>query len=163
MINMFLDWLKRRGSWRMIQRNGSDYLERYFLLRVGRRNVYLHRVWQNDPDDPHTHPWWSCSIIVKGGYTESFLGGATFLRKRGDIVFRDPNSFHRLSLPEGAAPGSTWTIFITGSRKKSWGFMTKDGYQDAGEYSREDVAIHGLDFVLKGVLFPRIIWLTDKR
>ena len=162
MENKFLRWLKRRGSWRMITRNGQPYLERYVLLKLGNASLYIHRFWQSDPDDPHCHPWWSMSYILKGGYREYFADGTYIDRKPGDKVLRDATTFHRVTL-NGAKPGSAWTLFFTWKRKREWGFLTKDGWVPASEYSREKVAVYGKDFVYKGRLFPRIEWLTDRR
>ena len=103
------------------------------------------------------------SYILKGGYREYFADGTYLDRNPGDKVLRDATTFHRVELPEGAAPGSAWTIFFTWKRKRMWGFLTDDGWQPANEYSREKVAVYGKDFVYKGRLFPRIEWLTDRR
>lgn len=150
----------------MIQRNREDYLERAFLFKYRGASHYLHRFWQNDPDDVHDHPYWSISIILKGGYREYFADGTFIDRKAGDIVMRDATTFHRIELPEGAEPGSAWTLFFTWKRKRDWGFLTKDGWVNAKDYMQNgenEVAVYGRDFITEGVFFPRVKWLTDRR
>jgi hypothetical protein len=144
----------------MIKRNEADYLERYFLWRSKQGRTYLHRLWANDPDDLHCHPWWNISIILKGRYREHFMDGTYLDRKAGDIIFRSAKEFHRLELIDGDEPGSCWTLFIAFKHLKDWGFMTKDGWIRASEYERQHVEVFGRDFTIEGRLFPKMVWLT---
>lgn len=151
--------MKRRGSWRMIKRDNEDYLERYMIFRCGFLNIYLHCLWQNDEDDPHCHPWWNFSWIFRGSYIEHFLDGTFAIRKKGDFVFREARSFHRLEIPEGVAPGETWSLFITLKKVRGWGFLTSKGWVKASDYCEEEVEIYGRDFILKGIFFPVVVKL----
>jgi len=158
-MNWFTSWLKRRGSWRMIQRDGEDYLERYFLLRLFGHDWYLHSFWKSDPDDVHDHPYDNTSFILKGGYREYFYDGTFKDRGRWSYIFRQAELAHRIEVAPGSE-GKTWTIFHKGKRRREWGFYTSKGWQAAAEYDREPVDVYGRDFVYKGWLFPRIVWLN---
>lgn len=157
MTERFLNWLKARGSYRMITRDGAPYLERYILFKSKRGSIYLHRFWASDPDEIHDHPWWSFSFILKGRYMEFFADGTWKMRLAGSRILRDAVSFHRIELAEGDAPGSAWTLFFTGPKVRQWGFFNKQGqWESARDYSRQDVEVKGRDFTYKGTIFPKV-------
>ena len=112
------------------------YLRRYFLWRSTYFNIYLHNIRLPDTDDdPHDHPWWFVSILLRGGYHEQSFGwdwyrsarenGPVIFRSRG-IAYRNKHAVHKIL----AVRPNTWSLVITGPRKKgmSWGFLTKDGW-----------------------------------
>ena len=162
MANIFLRWLEKRGSHRMIIRNGEDYLERYFIYRGPKFSIYLHRVWDSDDDYLHDHPWRNMSWILKGGYREHFVDGTYLDRKKGDKVFRDPRSLHRLELFEDAEPGSTWSLFLKWERVRDWGFLTPSGWVAARDYTEQPVEVYGRDFIFKGRFFPKFVKLKGR-
>lgn len=55
-----------------IHRGAGVYLRRWYIIPRNRWfNMYLHHfVQSDDPRALHDHPWWSCSIILRGGYYE---------------------------------------------------------------------------------------------
>jgi len=108
------------------------YLHRYYLLPKNRfLNVYLHRFQEADPGrDLHDHPWWSLSVVVKGRYVEqhSEAGGEVRTRTLGGIrrlALRRPTTRHTITW---VAPGGCWTIFVTGPKRREWGFHTRAGW-----------------------------------
>lgn len=113
------------------QVDGSLYLRRIYLLPF----MYLHLIAQADDDRHlHNHPWvWARSLILRGGYLENFHDqprtGWTW-RTRGSWVKLGSSLYHRIALVE---PG-TWTLFVSGPRTQSWGFMTSKGHVDFKEY-----------------------------
>lgn len=128
---------------RRISGRDGDYLHRWYiaghvpewvsgdgLLAWLPFTIYVHRFLRADADrETHNHPWtWSRSIIIFGGYIEERLtkdGPILIDRKPGDSHEIKHNTFHRVArLYEDDA----WTIFITGPRRGSWGFMTKHGF-----------------------------------
>lgn len=128
---------------RRIMGREGDYLHRYYVagsvptwvdgngfLPWLPFTIYVHRFIRADADrETHNHPWeWSRSFVVVGGYVEERLtkDGLTLIeRKPGDSHEINHNTFHRVAeLFEDDA----WTIFITGPRRGSWGFMTKHGF-----------------------------------
>ena len=155
---MFLKWLEKRGSWRMIKRNGDPYLKRFYLFNSKWFMVDLHNILASDPDDLHDHPSWNITVLTGGAYLEHELDGTVSFRTPGFIRLRSPEQLHRLEVPEGYT--SAWSIFIRFKKIRTWGFLTSEGWIKASEYSRENVDIQGRDFELKGRLFPRVIWRT---
>lgn len=99
--------------------------------------IRIHEILRSDEDrDPHDHPWWYVSLVLKGEYyeyryTTSRKVISVKRRGTGSVVFRKATSLHYLQLPkEGAA---CTTLFITGRKSNSWGFLTrkgKVGYRD---------------------------------
>ena len=112
---------------------GADdpYLRRWYVIPRNRwLNVYLHNIRRSDEDRAlHDHPWWNCSILLKGGYVEIVpTRGATKVakfRETGSVVFRAARAAHRLVLTDA---GPVWTLFITGPRLREWGFWCPKGW-----------------------------------
>lgn len=111
----------------------NPYLHRWYIIP---RNdwccVYLHRFLRDDDDRAmHDHPWNSLSVLVWGKYIEQTAEGRKLYRW-GSIIFRRATHTHRIELPEGKP---AWTLFVTGSRIREWGFHCPKGW------------IHWKDFV----------------
>lgn len=137
MIRELLYRLTARLPCRLISRDGTPYLERYFLLRAGPFTVYLHRFVAGDGDEEvHDHPWRALALCLAGGYREeravldSQQGWqSTFRRIRpGWVNLLGLRSFHRIERTEL----ETWTLFAHGNRRKGWGFL-RTSVNDAGE------------------------------
>lgn len=136
-------YLKR---WWIIPRNGVFNIYLHQILR------------SDDDRALHDHPWWNASIILKGGYVEitpptrddlHWLAASGFtvdtssqvardlaamgrpfvrrVRKAGSIVFRKATAAHRLEIERGVAE-CAWTLFITGPRIRTWGFLCPQGF-----------------------------------
>lgn len=86
--------------------------------------VRLHHILRGDNDrHMHNHPYWSVSLVLRGGYfewTPSASGERCKWRGPGAIVFRRASALHRLELPPLS---TTWTIFILGRKSQNWGFL----------------------------------------
>jgi len=115
--------------------NGQDhapYLERYHLLKLPfNYQVYLHRFVASDPGRGlHNHPWNSaCSLVLSGEYEEIRMADTSnnhALQSRrvcaGRFNWIDGTVFHRINLIDNR---EVWTLFIHGSKAKSWGFLQK--------------------------------------
>lgn len=128
MTTRILNFLERRGrKLTILDRHSNEpYLTRYYLFLKDRKsfplNIFLHKFHKGDRDDLHDHPWWWGSIIVKGGYWEHTKYGRHW-RKRWSIKACSARTLHRIELEPGV---DVWTIFITGKRKRDWGFV-EDG------------------------------------
>jgi hypothetical protein len=115
----------------------------------------VHHLLRSDDDrHAHCHPWPYITIILRGGYYEEReylvetpedlrqwsrlasrvdghclrVGKVEKWHGPGSVLFRRSTDRHRLRLPERIkAAGGTWTLFITGPKRKSWFFHTEDG------------------------------------
>lgn len=97
--------------------------------------IRVHEILRSDKGrDPHDHPWSYVTIILRGGYWEHRYDAASNeisakWHGPGSILYRPAGSWHRLILPlhdpynsaSGFAPCTT--LFITGKKAQSWGFL----------------------------------------
>ncbi len=113
---------------------GRPYMQRWHAIPRNRLfNIYLHLYHHDDDRILHSHPWWSLSLCVSGALREWYRPSSfdaniehAFYRRdvrKGDLVFRSPDMFHRLEI----AGNRTITIFITGPKIKTWYFACKRG------------------------------------
>jgi hypothetical protein len=90
----------------VIGRQGGPYLNRWFLVPRNRWfNVYLHQFLRDDDDRAlHDHPWWSVSIVLRGGYYDISPGPDGTEQRRwygpGSVIIRQATSRHRVELAE---------------------------------------------------------------
>ena len=94
--------------------------------------IRIHKILRSDDARAfHNHPWNFISIILKGRYTEvtpvyddsDFFVGTNFCSyEQGDVLFRKSNTLHRLVLAKNKP---VWTLFITGKKQRTWGFLTQ--------------------------------------
>lgn len=121
-----IDWAAARAPDFIIGGQEDPYLLRWWLLpRNPVFNVYVHLFLRSDDDRAlHTHPWaFNCSILLDGQYVEHTPAGE-FVRRTGDRKFRWGPAPHRIEL----STGPCWTLFITGPRVRSWGFLCPQGF-----------------------------------
>lgn len=102
------------------------YLKRWFLLpRNGWHNVYLHKFLRDDdPEDAlHDHPWSFTSLLLWGRYRESTETGSR-IRSAGTLAHRRAEHRHRITLlrDRRGREKPCYTIIVTGSRRRIWGF-----------------------------------------
>lgn len=111
----------------------DPYLLRWWIIPRNKWvNIYLHKFMRSDDDRAlHDHPWVNCSILLRGSYFEHLLGGSVKLRKPWRpwafwrLPMRYPTSAHRVELIDGKP---VWTIFLTGPRVRTWGFLCPKGW-----------------------------------
>lgn len=115
-----------------------DYLHRWYLIPRNKWfNVYLHQFVGDDDDRAsHDHPWWSISFCLKGEMVEEIeehRENETWVSRTHRYIqrfrpyFRKAEHSHIMRLQSKTA----WTLFITGPRRRDWGFWTRrysDGY-----------------------------------
>lgn len=112
---------------------GADdpYLRRWWVIPRNRYfNIYLHHFCRSDDDRAlHDHPWWNCSILIAGAYTEhTIAAGGVNIRtvySAGALKLRGAKSAHRVELHQGPC----WTVFITGPILRRWGFHCPQGWR----------------------------------
>lgn len=129
------------GPVRLYSHHLGDYMRRWILLTpLG--TVRLHNIRRPDADpDMHDHPWNFVSLIIRGGYTEEVpvVNTGAYLAaphvqcldyRAGAVNVRLATDAHRIVdvLPD------TWTLVISGTKLRSWGFWTRDGFVPWREY-----------------------------
>lgn len=147
-------WSVRRGSGRMIRRDGGPYLERHYLLRLGARfTAFLHCFWRDDPDPLHCHPWPWGRIILHGRYREHYHDGTHSDFGPGHVVWRrQALVLHRVEL----LTDRVWTVFWHWRAcrgPKGWGFMHPEGWKPARETGDAELRR------MRGFIFP---WKAPK-
>lgn len=115
--------------------DGSDYITRTLLPRLGNARPILHRIHRADADRyPHNHPWRSALFrIVSGGYTEERLVDGelvTATLRPGDTNRLAFDTFHRVT----AIEPETWTVGLIGDRMQDWGFLVDGVLMPHAEY-----------------------------
>lgn len=147
-----VDWIVRRAE-RTPYFHLAGYMERYWLWRIGNAPAHsrygvrgagwfsgrIHHILRSDLDrDLHDHPQDYVTIILRGGYREfraEIIDNRPQIVGRwhgpGTVLFRFAEDPHRLEVPPGTV---TTTLFITGPRRRTWGFHTRDGWVPWREY-----------------------------
>lgn len=124
-----------------LNNQGEIYLTRWRLLQTPWFSIFLHRINLPDSDRyPHDHPWDFWSLILQGGYVEHVVtGGVTrrFHWRRWSWHKMPTDWFHKIQLLDRRP---TWSLVLTGRRKRVWGFLTLDGWVPFHELLREDGA-----------------------
>lgn len=147
----------RSPRWALWQRltlvadNGQVYLDRLRILQTPWFGLYLHRMDSPDPGfDLHDHPWWFASLILRGGYIEEHAAAReapafALLADRYDTCRRGVErkwpggSLHSFPLTDchrivRLLRVPTWTLVLTGPRRRSWGFYQPEGFVDWRDY-----------------------------
>lgn len=124
--SMLIESVAGRAPDEQIGPEGNRYLLRWWLRRDPERgNIYLHQVLRDDDDRAlHDHPWDSTSIILRGTMKEVLKDGPRML-EAGSITFREAEVAHRLEI----AAGPVWSLFLTGPKKREWGFHCPNGWR----------------------------------
>lgn len=130
----------------VIAPDGAPYLFRWQVIpRNEKANVYFHVQVASDPERPlHDHPWDNTSVILSGGYNETwdpqpwlqherrFYGPKPASRalRKGDVVHRKAGEAHRLILPPQHR--YAMSMFSTGPVTREWGFYFEvDGWRNS--------------------------------
>lgn len=110
-------------------KKGVLHFERWRILNLGLFAIYIHRIYVSDADKhQHSHPWWFFSKILAGSYYE-MRGNRGRLMAPGYWATMKPKEFHKITVLEPVT-----SFVVTGPRIHEWGYMTDDGYVEAGQY-----------------------------
>ncbi len=112
------------------------YMLRWYIIPRNRFfNVYLHKICRDDDDRAlHDHPWASLSLILAGGYCEVKPSGRRDYAA-GSVILRGSTYQHRLEVLGGEP---CWTLFVTGSRVREWGFHCPKGFVSWKDFCATD-------------------------
>lgn len=114
----------------------GDYLYRLRLIDTPWFGLYIHVIADCDPDPHlHNHPAGFFSLILAGGYTESFKANAhagqwTRKHKRFSLNRIHHGNFHKITKVDGPV----WSLVFRGKRHGSWGFLVRGKVVDYTEY-----------------------------
>ena len=143
MLDRFLLWLKKRESYRLIDRSGVPYLGRHFLFRTVWFSIMIHELHSSDDPDPHCHPWWNFTWVLRHGMREHYHDGTYEWLGKGAWRLRSARELHWL---EKTTEDPPITLFIRFKRQRKWGFIHRDTQFKVVEQHPGDK--------LTGVLFP---------
>lgn len=149
------------------------YMRRYYIAKTPFGEAMLHQFFMGDEGGLHDHPWFSFGRILAKGYREHVcesivdgkpVGVHQVERHPGDwswrpagILSRDEaRGFHRVELRPGES-GQVWTLFVTGPRKVTWGFLNGNSWIPFWEYFKKDgtATKQALPEQYRGWIFPR--------
>lgn len=87
-------------------------------------SIRIHHIMRPDSDrHMHDHPWNARTIILKGWYSEERPAGqgnrSMHMRAAGYSGRLMFGQYHRI---DEISPGGVWTLFITWSKRGTWGF-----------------------------------------
>ena len=118
----------RVGKEIILNRGRQTVLLRRWFAYTRWGGVLLHKFEASDDTSLglHDHPWDFLTVILFRGYDELRAGGAVKRRLPGTISYRRAETLHAIRL-RNARP--SWSVCIIGRRRRSWGFMTQDGWR----------------------------------
>jgi hypothetical protein len=143
-----------RHNWALFDKrsigNDTDMIVRYRLIRVPWFGIFIHNIKRPDTDrNPHDHPWWFASFVLKGWYIERLNWYNIKTQKSEDIftpdvgfctalIKRSRFSLHQMKLDHAhmitdVSP-NLWTLVFVGKRKQEWGFWTPKGWVHQQKY-----------------------------
>ena len=125
------------------------YMTRWWLEREmneqeqgGEHGLYLHMFENDDPEDVHSHPWSSASLLVAGRLHDNGATGNKETLSPGDVMLRPAAHLHRVTLEpttrhlrrrwnelnDNPAEPKAITLIATGRRRPGgWGMTRSDG------------------------------------
>lgn len=108
------------------------YMRRW-VLNFGIFSIRLHHWYSSDDDRYfHDHPWWFITLVIFGGYTDVSPKGEERM-KRWRMKYRPALHKHTVKVDKGGC----WTLLITGSQIRKWGFWVKNKFKKANKYFLE--------------------------
>ena len=121
-------WLYRRAQ-RTPYRHLGGYMRRWWLFNGYDRpghiswlpSIRMHHIEREDVGRHlHDHPWNARTFVIAGGYLERRVNGALSTRLCGDTATLKYGEYHSI---DRVMPGGAWTIFVTGRKRGTWGFL----------------------------------------
>lgn len=141
----FMYWLTCWFQWRphqvitRLSEHDPDapdpYLLRWYIVPYNRWfKVFIHKFMRDDEDRAlHDHPWDSVSFLFKGSYREivdepCYPDEVRVVREyhAPALIARRAEHRHRIELIDGKP---AWTLFITGAKRREWGFYCPQGWK----------------------------------
>lgn len=152
-----------RFSHKKLMAGDKPYVERWMVELKDVGSVRLHHwLCSDDQRAFHDHPWWFCTLVLKGDYydrspattlaclkcgrtdlTWNHLcpehGWIDLVEKEVDVVdhltagsVRRREARHRHTVIPG--PRGAWTLLVTGPEIRQWGFWVKGKFRKRNRY-----------------------------
>lgn len=109
---------------------GVLHFQRWRIVYTPWFAVYIHRIFKSDSDlFMHDHPWDYFSMVLFGSYNEITPDtmrpgqGKNVILLPGFCSRRKAEAFHKIG---SLNTKSVTTLFVTGRRRRDWGFMVGD-------------------------------------
>lgn len=117
--------------------NINGFLDRFTIIQICKLHIRLHKIKDVDRTNLyHNHPFNYISIILKGGYTESYINKGeikTQKYNRFSIINRRHDIYHRID----KINGETITLFITFGKYKWDAINLQKDTKNDGIYRRK--------------------------
>ena len=95
--------------------------------------IYIHQIYKADEDKHlHDHPWDYMSLCLKGSFIEEGEKIITVV-KPGSFIARKATRFHKI---REMITTSANTLFITGPRRRVWGYDVNDVWIEGKNYHK---------------------------
>lgn len=111
-------------------------LIRYRIAQSPYGGLYVHHLLCADADrDCHNHPWWFCTLVLRGGY-KALVHDLSQSRlevnehRRGTLHFMWLYKFHKII----SVKPDTWTLLFVSKKKQPWGFLVSDRMDSTGRF-----------------------------
>lgn len=122
---------KRSGRWSLntrfdIGKPGNPMMQRWRLIQTPLFGIYVHFIYREDLDPVnHDHPWRFWSLVLRGGYTETYSADArnpadqqVIHRRRWRAHHFPLTACHRILHVQPR----TATLVLVGRKARTWGF-----------------------------------------
>jgi len=121
-------------------KDGELHFRRYRLIECSFFAIYFHVIYKHDEDNHlHSHPWNFWSLILKGGYEETFKSKynenyETFIRKPFSLGFRFYDDYHRVI----RLFSTTYTLVFCSPRNLNytWGYDVDGKHVNFNDYRK---------------------------
>ncbi len=117
----------------------KDFLNRFTLFKIGTLHIRIHKISSADRSTLyHNHPFHYISIILKGGYTESYVCSKTntikkVTHKLFSCILRKNTVFHRIE----TLLGETITLFVAYGNYGWKAYNIEKNHTNDGIFQRE--------------------------
>jgi len=120
-------------------KSGELHFERFAILETDSFGVYIHRIHKGDKDPHlHSHPWNFWTMVLKGRYSEEYLGKDLFLDNQKfvrvknflSIASGDRNYFHKIL----RVYETTYTVFVTYGKPQKWYYKVRGENIESNKY-----------------------------
>lgn len=120
-------------------KSGELHFERFAILETSLFGIYIHRIHKADKDPHlHSHPWNFWTMVLKGRYSEEYLGKDLFCEEQKFVRVKsafsissgDRDYFHKIL----RVYQTTYTLFVTYGEHKEWYYKVQEENIESNKY-----------------------------